>query len=133
MGTVQVLSVGDILGSLSSDRHDASELVRAPSGSLSVSASRRPAGSADDQKPQAEDEVYYVIRGRAMFESEVGRSRWPPARSYSSRPASSTDSPISLRLCRRSSSGHRLALPPDAGATASIRRSRREARPLPAS
>jgi mannose-6-phosphate isomerase-like protein (cupin superfamily) len=72
MGTVQVLSVGNILDGLSSDRHDASEMVRAPSGSLSVSASRRPAGSVDDQRPHAEDEVYYLIRGRAMFESDSG-------------------------------------------------------------
>ena len=72
MGTVQVLSVGDILTGLSSDRHDASEVVRAPSGSLSVSASRRPTGSKDDQSPHAEDEVYYVIGGRAMFEFDGG-------------------------------------------------------------
>jgi mannose-6-phosphate isomerase-like protein (cupin superfamily) len=72
MGTVQVLSIGDVLSGLSSKRHDASEVVRAPSGSLSVSASRRPIGSTDDQRPHAEDEVYYVIRGRAMFESDGG-------------------------------------------------------------
>jgi mannose-6-phosphate isomerase-like protein (cupin superfamily) len=72
MGTVQVLSVGDVLNGLSSERPDASEVVRASSGSLSVSASRRPAGSADDQTPHAEDEVYYVIRGRATFESDGG-------------------------------------------------------------
>jgi mannose-6-phosphate isomerase-like protein (cupin superfamily) len=72
MGSVQVVSVKDILSHLSSDRHDASEVVRAPSGSLSVSASRRPAGSEDDQGPHAEDEVYFVMRGRAMFESDGG-------------------------------------------------------------
>ena len=72
MGTVPVVSVGDILTGLSSDRHDASEVIRAPSGSLSVSASRRPIGSMDDQRPHAQDEVYYVIRGRAMFESDGG-------------------------------------------------------------
>jgi len=72
MSTVQTFSVTDILNGLSSDRHDATEVVRAPSGSLSVSASRRPAGSADDQKPHAEDEAYYVLPGRGMFESDGG-------------------------------------------------------------
>jgi mannose-6-phosphate isomerase-like protein (cupin superfamily) len=72
MATVQTFSVGDILDALSGDRHDAREVVRAQSGSLSVSASRRPAGSADDQRPHAEDEVYFILRGRAMFESQAG-------------------------------------------------------------
>jgi mannose-6-phosphate isomerase-like protein (cupin superfamily) len=72
MRTVQMRSVDDILNGLASDRHDASEVVRAPSGSLSVSASRRPSGSADNQRPHAEDEVYYVIRGRATFEFDGG-------------------------------------------------------------
>ena len=71
MAPAQTFSVGDILSGLASDRHDATQVVRAPLGSLSVSASRRPVGSADDQRPHAEDEVSY-IRGRAMFESEGG-------------------------------------------------------------
>ena len=41
------------------------EFLRAPAMSLGVY--RLPAGGADPQQPHTEDEVYYVVRGRAQF------------------------------------------------------------------
>ena len=41
------------------------EFLRKPS--LSVGLYLLPAGATDDQSPHAEDEVYYVIAGRARF------------------------------------------------------------------
>ena len=41
------------------------EFIRAPA--LSVGVYRLAAGARDEQKPHSEDEVYYVISGRAKF------------------------------------------------------------------
>ena len=41
------------------------EFLRVPAMSLGVY--RLPAGGADPQQPHTEDEVYYVVRGRAQF------------------------------------------------------------------
>jgi len=41
------------------------EFLRSPD--LSVGVYRLGAGAVDEQRPHAEDEVYYVIRGRAKF------------------------------------------------------------------
>jgi quercetin dioxygenase-like cupin family protein len=41
------------------------EVMRVPS--LSVGVYRLQAGQADSQKPHSEDEVYYVLRGKAKF------------------------------------------------------------------
>jgi mannose-6-phosphate isomerase-like protein (cupin superfamily) len=62
-----VFTVTDAMARLATDVHDFAEVFRAPSGSLSLTVARWPAGSADEQGPHAEDEVYYVIRGRAML------------------------------------------------------------------
>jgi quercetin dioxygenase-like cupin family protein len=43
------------------------EFLRRPS--LSAGLYEMAAGSEDPQKPHAEDEVYYVLRGRARFRS----------------------------------------------------------------
>ena len=59
--------IGDALAKLASDRHDFAEVFRSPSGSLSLTAARWPAGSVDDQTPHTEDEVYYVVAGRAVL------------------------------------------------------------------
>ena len=42
-------------------------MFRAPGETLSVTVARWPAGSVDDQEPHTEDEVYYVVRGRAVL------------------------------------------------------------------
>jgi mannose-6-phosphate isomerase-like protein (cupin superfamily) len=59
--------LADALARLASDRHDFAEVFRSPSGSLSLTVARWPAGSLDDQQPHAEDEVYYVASGRAQL------------------------------------------------------------------
>ena len=61
------LSLTDALAGLGSDRHDFDEVFRAPSGSLSLTVARWPAGSVDDQVPHGEDEVYHVVAGRARL------------------------------------------------------------------
>jgi mannose-6-phosphate isomerase-like protein (cupin superfamily) len=47
------------------DEHDFAEFFRSPTGSLSLTIARWPAGAVDSQQPHTEDEVYYVVRGRA--------------------------------------------------------------------
>ena len=41
------------------------EFLRVPA--MSLSTYRLPAGGPDQQQPHTEDEVYYVVRGRAQF------------------------------------------------------------------
>ena len=57
----------ELVADLAAGRHDVAEFFRAPSGSLSMTIARWPAGSVDDQQPHTEDEVYYVARGRATL------------------------------------------------------------------
>ena len=68
-------SLADALARLAPDRHDFAERFRSPSGSLSLTVARWPAGSVDDQQPHTEDEVYYVAAGRARL--EVARETIP--------------------------------------------------------
>lgn len=62
-----VFALPSALAALSSDRHDFAEALRSPSGSLSLTVARWPAGSVDDQQPHTEDEVYHVTAGRAVL------------------------------------------------------------------
>jgi mannose-6-phosphate isomerase-like protein (cupin superfamily) len=55
------------LARLAADHHDFAEFFRAPSGSLSLTVARWPAGTIDDQQPHTEDEIYYVSAGRAVL------------------------------------------------------------------
>jgi mannose-6-phosphate isomerase-like protein (cupin superfamily) len=73
-----VLGVGDQLAALSRDGHDFAEFFRSPSGSLSLTIARWPAGSADDQTPHTEDEVYYVLNGHAVLVVEGSRTDVSP-------------------------------------------------------
>ena len=57
----------DLVSRLAPDGHNFAEVFRAPSGSLSLTVARWPAGSNDDQQPHTEDEVYYVSTGRARL------------------------------------------------------------------
>jgi mannose-6-phosphate isomerase-like protein (cupin superfamily) len=57
-----------LVGALSSGRHDFAEFFRAPTGTLSLTIARWPAGSLDDQIPHGEDEVYYVAAGRGRLD-----------------------------------------------------------------
>ena len=56
-----------LAAALAQDRHEFAEFFRSPSGSLSLTVARWPAGSVDDQQPHTEDEVYYVVAGRAQL------------------------------------------------------------------
>jgi mannose-6-phosphate isomerase-like protein (cupin superfamily) len=56
-----------LAAALGRDRHEFAEFFRSPSGSLSLTVARWPAGSVDDQQPHTEDEVYYVVAGRAQL------------------------------------------------------------------
>ena len=62
-----VVDLHALLAGLSREGHDFAEVFRAPEGTLSLTVARWPAGSIDDQQPHAEDEVYYVARGRAAL------------------------------------------------------------------
>jgi mannose-6-phosphate isomerase-like protein (cupin superfamily) len=55
----------ELLGRLDPGEHDYAEFFR--SSTLSLSVARWPAGSVDDQEPHTEDEVYYVVEGRARL------------------------------------------------------------------
>ena len=67
-------AIADLVARLAVDRHDFAEFFRAPSGSLSLTIARWPAGSFDEQQPHTEDEVYYVTAGRAVL--TVGSDRF---------------------------------------------------------
>src|ERR687893_441186 len=55
----------ELLAGLDSSVHDFAEFFR--SSALSLTVARWPAGSVDGQEPHTEDEVYYVVSGRARI------------------------------------------------------------------
>ena len=59
--------LADLVARLATDRHDFAEFFRGPTGTLSLTVARWPAGSVDDQQPHTEDEVYYVASGRGTL------------------------------------------------------------------
>lgn len=77
-GMADIQEVGEQLAALAGDRHDFAEFFRSPSGSLSLTIARWPAGSVDDQTPHTEDEVYYVLNGRAALMVEGSRTNVGP-------------------------------------------------------
>jgi mannose-6-phosphate isomerase-like protein (cupin superfamily) len=62
-----VLRFGEELARLVPGQQEFAEVFRSPSGSLSLTVVRWPAGSVDDQQPHTEDEVYYVVAGRGTL------------------------------------------------------------------
>jgi mannose-6-phosphate isomerase-like protein (cupin superfamily) len=62
-----VFRFADELSRLARDGHDFAGFFRSPSGSLSMTVVRWPAGAIDDQQPHTEDEVYYLVAGRAVL------------------------------------------------------------------
>jgi hypothetical protein len=83
----------DLLAGLDPDRHDFAEFFR--SSTLSLTIAHWPAGSADDQQPHTEDEVYYVVSGRARLLWRTRTWRLAPVASRTSRRAWNTASTIS--------------------------------------
>lgn len=59
--------LGELVRGLRAHEHDFAEFFRAPSGTLSLTIARWPAGATDDQRPHSEDEVYYVVSGTAVL------------------------------------------------------------------
>jgi mannose-6-phosphate isomerase-like protein (cupin superfamily) len=55
----------ELFARLDPDGHDFAEFFR--SSTLSLTVACWPAGSVDDQEPHTEDEVYYVVSGRARL------------------------------------------------------------------
>ena len=55
----------ELFAGLDPGGHDFAEFFR--SSTLSLTVARWPAGSVDDQEPHIEDEVYYVVSGRARL------------------------------------------------------------------
>src|SRR5918995_5460532 len=55
----------ELFAGLDPDGHDFAEFFR--SSTLSLTVACWPAGSMDDQEPHTEDEVYYVVSGRARL------------------------------------------------------------------
>jgi hypothetical protein len=62
---MDAFTAGDLLAGLDPDRHDFAEFFRSSTLSLTI-AYWPAAGSADDQQPHTEDEVYYVVSGSAF-------------------------------------------------------------------
>ena len=58
------------------------EFLRVPA--MSAGLYVLPAGATDPQKPHHEDEMYYVVRGRARFEPARKTVRFPQAALFSS-------------------------------------------------
>src|SRR5215208_7449199 len=55
----------ELVAGLDPGGHDVAEFFR--SSTLSLTVARWLAGSVDDQEPHTEDEVYYVVSGRARL------------------------------------------------------------------
>jgi mannose-6-phosphate isomerase-like protein (cupin superfamily) len=62
---MQAFHITDLLAARSSTSRSYLEFLRLPALSMGVYHLR--AGDADRQQPHAEDEVYYVVSGRASF------------------------------------------------------------------
>ena len=62
---MQSFQIRDLVGESKRAGKSALEFLRVPT--MSLSTYRLPAGGADPQRPHTEDEVYYVVRGRAQF------------------------------------------------------------------
>ena len=64
---MDAFEVDEVFGRLDRSAHDYAEFFRAASGKLSMTIAFWPAGGDDPQQPHTEDEVYYVVEGRARL------------------------------------------------------------------
>ena len=62
----EIARLDDVRGERERSGELSLEFLRVPA--LSLSVYELPAGAEDPQKPHAEDEVYYVVGGRAKFD-----------------------------------------------------------------
>ncbi|HEY4025977.1 MAG TPA: cupin domain-containing protein [Candidatus Dormibacteraeota bacterium] len=65
MVAVEAFDVADLIAARKGSEHVYADFIR--SGLLSVGLASWPAGSPDTQEPHTEDEVYYVVQGRATI------------------------------------------------------------------
>lgn len=65
---MRAFEIADLLRAVDRSGHVYQEFLRADE--LSVGLARWPAGSVDEQTPHTEDEVYYVVAGRAVMRVE---------------------------------------------------------------
>jgi len=65
---VRAFEIADLFRAVDHSAHVYEEFLRADE--LSVGVAVWPAGSVDDQTPHTEDEVYYVVAGRAVIRVE---------------------------------------------------------------
>jgi mannose-6-phosphate isomerase-like protein (cupin superfamily) len=63
---VDAFEVADLIAARQGSDHEYADFLR--SDLLSVGLGSWPAGSVDTQRPHTEDEVYYVVRGRARID-----------------------------------------------------------------
>jgi mannose-6-phosphate isomerase-like protein (cupin superfamily) len=63
---MDIFDVADLLGQRDQREHTYAEFFRA--GTLSIGLSVWPAGLPDEQKPHAEDEVYYVVADQGRIQ-----------------------------------------------------------------
>src|SRR5262249_32419229 len=64
---MRIFDLGDIAGENARNNQTWLEFLRVPS--MSMGLYRLKVGQVDQQSPHAEDEVYYVISGRASFQA----------------------------------------------------------------
>jgi mannose-6-phosphate isomerase-like protein (cupin superfamily) len=62
---VEAFEVADLIAARQGREHEYEDFIR--SDLLSVGLATWPAGSVDTQQPHTEDEVYYVVQGRASI------------------------------------------------------------------
>jgi mannose-6-phosphate isomerase-like protein (cupin superfamily) len=62
---MQIFQLEEVIGDMSVNKRAWQEFLRVPA--LSIGIYRLRAGDTDKQQPHTEDEVYYVISGRALF------------------------------------------------------------------
>lgn len=62
---VDAFEVADLVAARRAREHEYADFIR--SDLLSVGLATWPAGSVDTQQPHTEDEVYYVVQGRARI------------------------------------------------------------------
>jgi mannose-6-phosphate isomerase-like protein (cupin superfamily) len=68
---VELARLGDVLGDARAADREWTEFMRA--GMFSAGVYWLPAGGTDNQAPHAEDELYYVLAGRAVLEVDGDR------------------------------------------------------------
>ena len=73
---MQMFQLEEVIAEMSATKRAWQEFLRVPALSLGIYRLR--AGDTDNQQPHTEDEVYYVISGRAQFRAGGEERAVPP-------------------------------------------------------